>query len=452
MTLLVVSPDYASHALPLLTIAGAWQARGERVVVAAGPAVAPLVARAGFELVGLELGRGSNAGIARPEDQPAGEDANLRAFFEASRRGMVETLRYQAERRAGDLLWEPVATGRRTIDVAEMVRPDAILVDHVAFGATVGLRAAGIPYADVVLGHPTQLPVAAETFGVPSSWPTAFEPDVAALSSLRDFARGVASRFTTGYNDAMRTISPTAPTISDAFAAHGSIVLLNYPEALHDRSRTGSLPRNHAFIGSALRFEDAGEAGAWLDRDADRPIVLVSFGTFLSARGDVLARVADALRGLDVRVAMATGAADLRSLGPLPGDWYVRPHIPQVAILERAAAFVTHGGNNSVTEAASLGVPMLVMPFSTDQFDGASAIEVSGLGLAADPNVVTAAELRTLIDRLVVAPAAGVSVLAAQLAARPGPATARAAVAASQEGLLPMDTRASSEHGPRAAP
>ncbi len=235
MTLLVVSPDYASHALPLLTIAEAWQARGERVVVATGPAVAPLVARAGFELVELELGRGSNAGIARPEDQRAGEDANLRAFFEATRRGMVETLRYQAERRSGDLLWMPVATGRRTIEVAEMVRPDAILVDHVAFGATVGLRAAGIPYADVVLGHPTQLPVAAETFGVPSSWPTAFEPDAAALSSLRDVARGVASRFTGDYNDAMRTISPTAPTVPDAFAAHGPLVLFNYPEALHER-------------------------------------------------------------------------------------------------------------------------------------------------------------------------------------------------------------------------
>ncbi len=129
----------------------------------------------------------------------------------------------------------------------------------------------------------------------------------------------------------------------------------------------------------------------------------------------------------------------------------MRPHLPQVAILERAAAFVTHGGNNSVTEAASLGVPMLVMPFSTDQFDGAAAIEASGLGLAADPNVVTAAELRTLIDRLVIAPAAGVSLLAAQLAARPGPATARAAVEAWQDGLLPTATRASGGHDARAA-
>ena len=43
MTLLVISPDYASHAVPLLTIAGAWLRRGHRVVVATGPAMAPLV-------------------------------------------------------------------------------------------------------------------------------------------------------------------------------------------------------------------------------------------------------------------------------------------------------------------------------------------------------------------------------------------------------------------------
>ena len=33
MTLLVISPDYASHLYPLATLATAWQAAGERVVV-----------------------------------------------------------------------------------------------------------------------------------------------------------------------------------------------------------------------------------------------------------------------------------------------------------------------------------------------------------------------------------------------------------------------------------
>ena len=36
MTLLVISPDYASHLYPLATLATAWRDQGERVVVATG--------------------------------------------------------------------------------------------------------------------------------------------------------------------------------------------------------------------------------------------------------------------------------------------------------------------------------------------------------------------------------------------------------------------------------
>lgn len=39
----------------------------------------------------------------------------------------------------------------------------------------------------------------------------------------------------------------------------------------------------------------------------------------------------------------------------------MRPTLPQVALLARASLLVTHGGNNSVTEALSFGVPLLVM-------------------------------------------------------------------------------------------
>ena len=74
MTLLIISPDYASHATPLVTIGRAWRDAGERVVVATGPAVAPLVVGAGMEFERLSLGRGFNAGVARPDDQPRGED------------------------------------------------------------------------------------------------------------------------------------------------------------------------------------------------------------------------------------------------------------------------------------------------------------------------------------------------------------------------------------------
>ena len=112
--------------------------------------------------------------------------------------------------------------------------------------------------------------------------------------------------------------------------------------------------------------------------------MLVSLGTFLSARDDVLTAIAHGLRQLDVR---GVGhRPPTRAAGPMPSEL-------AVSILRRASVLVTHAGNNSVTEALAHGVPMLTLPFSSDQFDGAAAIEAAHLGLAADPNRVTPLEL-----------------------------------------------------------
>ena len=429
MTLLVISPDFASHALPLITLAGAWRDRGEAVVVATGSSVAPLVARAGLGFVRLAMSPGSNGGISRPEDQPVGEDDRLRGFFEATRGGMVATLRYQAEARARDLLWEPAAVARRTLTIVDALQPDTIVIDHLAFAASIGLRAARIPYVDVVLGHPRQLPVAGDTYGMPGAWPAAFDAEAVGLPALEERAREVTASFTADYNAALRAVSADASGVDDAFAAHGDLVLFNYPRAVRDPARDPHLPTRHAFLGATLRHDEpGGDVSAWIERDDKRPIVVVSLGTFLSARDDVLARIAAALRSLDVRVALATGAADPSRLGSLPADWLVAPFLPQPTLLGHAAALVTHAGNNSVTEALATGVPMLALPFSTDQFDGAAAVETHGLGVAADPNRTTDEDLRGSIRSLLERPPAVVRQLAAELRAAPGPLVARDAV------------------------
>ena len=185
MTLLVISPDYASHLLPLATLATAWRERGEEVVVATGPATASIVDDFGFSRINLQLGRGSNPGVIRAEDQPTGEDEALRGFFDATRVGMVETLRFQAEARSSDLLYEPVEKAREVQAVVEKTKPSQIIVDHLAFGARLGLDAAGVSYGDVVLGHPSALPVADEVYGHPPFWPVGFDPDASDLEALR---------------------------------------------------------------------------------------------------------------------------------------------------------------------------------------------------------------------------------------------------------------------------
>lgn len=428
MTLLVVSPDYASHVLPLVTIAGAWRDAGERVVVATGPATAPLVTASGLEHVELRLGRGSNPGVIRVEEQPPGEDDNLRAFFEASRGGMIETLRYQAAARRNDLLWEPVATASAAQDIIDRIDPDHVLVDHLAFSAALALRAAGRPFGDVVLGHPTALPVGDEVYGCPPAWPACLEPDPGELQGLREQCLDVSAAFTAEFNDALLTLAPGAEPVEDAFAAHGDLVLFNYPAELHDERRIGLPP--HVFLGSSVRDElPDDDVRRWLEAGDDRPIIHVSFGSFLSARSDVLARVVVALRSLDVRVSLSTGSSG-STLGDLPDEWLVRAHLPQVAILERAAGVVTHGGNNSVTEAVTAGVPMVVMPFSTDQFSGAAAIERSGIGTALDPNRCSVAAIADAVDEIRGGPAAGCAEdLGRRLRADPGPQVARRAMA-----------------------
>ena len=394
MTLLVISPDYASHLLPLATLATRWRDAGERVVVATGPSTAGIVADFGLERVDLTLGRGSNPGVIRAEEQPRDEGASLRGFFDATRRGMTQTLRYQAQERLTDLMWDPVGRGRRVLEIVDQVRPDAIIVDHLAFSARMALQTAGVPYGDVVLGHPSALPVPGEVYGYPPFWPRAFAPSQEDLDELRELCDRVAAGFTGEWNRAARELDSRAADVDDAFATHGGThggtVLYNYPAEL--AATEGRMLPPHAFLGSTRREEDvAPDILEWIARD--EPYVYVSFGSFLSVRDDVLARVAEALRRLDVRAAIATGATPAEALGDVPDGWLVRPHLPQVRLLKSAAVAVNHGGNNSVTEALGSGVPILVLPFSTDQFAGAATIERARVGVALGPNAASVEEL-----------------------------------------------------------
>ncbi|WP_353828476.1 nucleotide disphospho-sugar-binding domain-containing protein [Agromyces sp. SYSU T0242] len=429
MTLLVISPDYASHLLPLATLATAWRDRGERVVVATGPATAPIVEAFGLERTDLRLGRGSNPGVVSTEAQPADEGDSLRGFFRATREGAVATLRYQAAERLTDLMWRPVESARATLEIVDRVRADRVIVDHLAFSARLGLETAGVDYGDVVLGHPTALPVGDEVYGLPPAWPRAIHPDADELAELEELCARVSDRFALEWNRAARALDPGARERHDAFAGHGPLVLYNHPAELADPGR-GPLPP-HRFLGSTRREEDVpDDVARWLD-DARGGFVHVSFGSFLSVRGDVLRRVADALRSLGVRAAIATGRADPDALGDVPGDWLVREYLPQVRLLRDAAASVTHGGNNSVSEAIGSGVPLVVLPFSTDQFAAAASVERSGFGVALDPNAASPGELADAVRQVLDLPEhvrRRLSAAAAAQEAAPGPELARAAL------------------------
>lgn len=405
MTLLIISPDYASHLYPLAALGTSWLEAEERVVVASGKATAAIVESFGFEHVHLQLSRGSNPGVIRAEEQPEGEDNALRGFFAATRLGMVQTLAFQAEARMNDLMWEPVKTARAVQRIIEDVAPETIIVDHLAFSARLGMVAAGIEHIDVVLGHPTALPLpaAAEVYGLPPTWPAAFSPEDQEIEELRNLCTRVSESFTSEWNSALAQLAPELPPSPDAFAEHGDVLVFNYPGELVGEERAGHLPP-HIFIGSSVRTESAeAHIEEWIS-ESDEPFVYVSFGSFLSVRGDVLNKVVTALKESNIRAAVAYGSAGAESLGEVPDNWLVGEFLPQVTLLGSAAAAVTHGGNNSVTESLTFGVPTVVLPFSTDQFAGAAALEDIGFGAALAPNTATVQELRRALGAMLSLP------------------------------------------------
>ena len=422
MKLLVVSPDYASHYLPMSSIARAAQRRRVAVTVATGPALRAQVERDGFRWRELRMSRGSNPGVLNDRTRLDAAADDLSGFFAATHRGMVATLTHQAEARAADLLWEPAQVATATVEVADDEHPEAILVDHLAFACTLGLRAAGRRFTTFVPGTPRRCPSAARSMGrrrrgrrrsprrrrTSRSYVRAAgrSPHRSPMSTTRCWPRWRRRR----------------RPFEDAFAAHGDDVLYNSPAPLHRPGR-GRPSARHAFLGSCVRSErPSDEVHDWLDTIGDRPFVYVSFGTFLSARVDVVRRVLDALVDLDSIAAVSTGTAAVGDIGPCPDGWLMAPTLPQVALLARAAAVVTHGGNGTVTESLAAGRPMVVLPFSTDQFETAADLERTGLGLPLDPNTASPADLARAVTATFADPIRRrAEALAIELRARPGP-------------------------------
>ncbi len=426
MRALLVTPDYASHYLPLSALGLELQRRGHHVVVASGPALAQRVEEDGFEHRTLVLGAGSNPGLIRSAEQVGEEASHLDGFLAATRAGMVATLRFQAEARLHDLLWEPEAVTGHLGRILADVRPDVVAADQLAFGATLALRALERPYVAFHPGHPSAIPGPGELFGFPHLRPRELDAGEAELAQLWRLCAEVSDRFTDTFNRTLRSLNPRAPRVVSALSATSStLTLLNYPAELGE-GRRGLLPRSARFVGASVRDVPAPDLARLLaETDTGLPRIYVSLGSFLSARTDVLHRIVAAFREEPVQLLLASGVTPPDLFGDLPPGWHVRPYLPQPAALRACDLVLTHGGNNTVTEALWAGVPLLVAPFSTDQFAGAEDVRRAGLGDVFDPNRAPPPELAARARAILTGEAPRrAAALGARLRAEAGPRVA----------------------------
>jgi len=138
-----------------------------------------------------------------------------------------------------------------------------------------------------------------------------------------------------------------------------------------------------------------------------RPFIYASLGTLVSDRYPLFKRIAKACKQLDADLLIAhcggLNDAQVRALEAI-GSTRVHAYVPQLAVLERANAIVSHAGANTIMEAVAARTPILALPIAFDHPGGAARVEFSGVGLRASPRMSSVADLTRKLRRLLAEP------------------------------------------------
>ena len=146
-----------------------------------------------------------------------------------------------------------------------------------------------------------------------------------------------------------------------------------------------SFSDKYAFVGPSVR-----PAREQVTKTHDK-LVYVSMGTVVNDRLALYRNCIAALAGENVQLILSVGEqVNIAALGPLPENVSVYPKVDQIAVLEKADAFLSHCGMNSASESLYYGVPLLCFPQTKEQGGVAARVTALGAGLMLENPSVSA--------------------------------------------------------------
>jgi MGT family glycosyltransferase len=132
-----------------------------------------------------------------------------------------------------------------------------------------------------------------------------------------------------------------------------------------------------------------------------RPIVYASLGTVQNRAQTLLEAIARACRGMNVQLVLTLGGASALSLdGAAPDGAIVVPYAPQLELIRRAAAVITHAGLNTSLETLAAGLPMVAIPLANDQPGNARRLASLGAAELVPPEKATPTRLHKALQAI----------------------------------------------------
>ncbi|MBI4261475.1 MAG: glycosyl transferase [Actinobacteria bacterium] len=301
--------------------------------------------------------------------------------------------------------WQAIVDGARHVEprlreIVDDLRPDVIVEDNVqAFPAIV---ASGRPWVRIVSCNPLEV----RDPGIPPVFSGYPAGDRAGWAEFRDEFRRTHGDLWGEFDAFVRDAG--APPLPELEFIHESpwLNLYLYPEeADYGRSRT--LAQTWHRLDSCVREPEApfelpdrlaGDVDRDGDGDGDGALIYFSLGSLGSADVDLMDRLIAILAETPHRYVVSKGPQ--AELVELADNMWGEELVPQPAILPRVDLVITHGGNNTVTEAFHNGKPMVVLPLFWDQYDNAQRVDELGYGVRVAPYTCSAEELTGAIDGL----------------------------------------------------
>lgn len=283
----------------------------------------------------------------------------------------------------------------RLLEIFDEVAPDVIVEDNVvAFPA---IAASGRPWVRIVSCNPMEMKdplIAPFSSGYPvadrSAWP-AFLDEVRRTHGemWADFDAFCRDRGEHGlsYGELGPEFIGESPWLN----------LYSYP-AEADYERAVPLgPTWHRLDSTVRAPEVTWELPSSL-RGGEGALIYLSLGSLGSADVALMQRLVDVLATTRHRVIVSKGP--LADQITLHDNQTGEGFLPQPAILPMVDLVITHGGNNTVTEAFHHGKPMIALPLFWDQVDNAQRVDETGFGRRLSTYGFEDAELTGAIDAL----------------------------------------------------
>ncbi|MFF4616797.1 glycosyltransferase [Nonomuraea jabiensis] len=187
----------------------------------------------------------------------------------------------------------------------------------------------------------------------------------------------------------------TEPLPDLDFIHEGDLNLYVYPEIL-DYADARPLGDSWHRLDSSVRETD-GAFTLPFERN-EGSLVYFSLGSLGSSDVELMQRVIDVLATTPHQYIVSKGP--LHEEIKLADNMWGAEFLPQTKIIPLCDLVITHGGNNTTTEALHFGKPMILLPLFWDQYDNAQRVDELGYGVRLSTYTFTDEELRGAVERL----------------------------------------------------